>query len=318
MKGLPAMRKYSCFLGVLLCVYLFPHTGSWGYTEIQVTNGGSITGTVKLNGLEPAPLAFNLAISSDPAFCGRISTGSGWRLLDQFNVSPEGALQNVVVMLEGIDRGKPFEMTHATVEAKDCIFSPNVMVVRDQQEVRVRNMDPIIHDVQVYETAPFGSAIIFHRPLRMNPHHIMREPQSHDHSPGEPMIDTFRFSRGRRIFLIECGFHAYMQTWGVAVNNPYYAFTDSEGRFTISDIPEGVYSLVAWHPGVGGILQMQVVVLPNDSLKTQFIFDAPPETHDAHTTMVENPHFSIDAIGREGETPEVVTDHEVQGHMAHH
>jgi len=81
---------------------------------------------------------------------------------------------------------------------------------------------------------------------------------------------------------------------------------------------EGVYSLVAWHPGVGGILHMQVVVLPNDILKTHFIFDAPPETRNAHTTMVDNPHFSIDAIGREGETPDVVTDHEVQGPMAHH
>ena len=33
---------------------------------------------------------------------------------------------------------------------------------------------------------------------------------------------------------------------------------------------------------------------------------------------VNNPHFSIDAIGREGETPDVVTDHEVQGPMVHH
>ncbi|MCZ6800857.1 MAG: carboxypeptidase regulatory-like domain-containing protein [Nitrospirae bacterium] len=312
------MNRFGWFLGVMLCVFLFPLTWSWGYTEVSVTNGGQITGTVKLKGLEPPPLAFNLAISSDPAFCGRISTGSGWRLLDQFDVSPEGGLQNVVVMLEGIEQGKPVEMGPATVEAKDCIFSPQVMVVRDQQEVRVMNMDPIIHDVQVYETAPFGSGIMFHRPLRMNPHHSMIEPQNHDHSPGEPMIDTFRFSRGRRIFLIECGFHAYMQTWGVAVNNPYYALTDSEGRFTISDIPKGVYSLVAWHPGVGGILHMQVVVLPNDILKTHFIFDAPPETRNAHTTMVDNPHFSIDAIGREGETPDVVTDHEVQGPMAHH
>lgn len=306
------MNVRCAMFGLLSCLFVMFPVVSWSYTEGIVRNGGIITGQVLLKGAEPPPLAFNLAIYSDPAFCGRISTQTGWRLHDHFQVSPDGALQNAVVILEGIEHGKPFDMPGATVQAKDCVFSPSVMVVRDQQEVHVVNMDPIIHDVQVYETAPFGNAIIFHRPLRMNPHHPLYEPQNHEHLPGDPMIDTFRFSKGRRIFLVECGFHPFMQTWGLSVNNPYYAITDEQGRFTIPDIPEGVYSLVAWHPGVGGILQMQVTVLANDTVKTQFVFEAPPETRASHTAMVNNPHYSIKAVGREGNTPNIIVDHEVQ------
>jgi len=313
------MSHYQKIIGFFLCVLMIGIPTGWGYTEIPVTNGGAVTGQVTMKGTEPAALAYNLALFPDPAFCGRISTGTGWRLYNQFQVSPEGALQNAIVILEGIDQGKPFDLPPAKVEAKDCIFSPSTLVVRNHQEIRFLNMDPIVHDIQLYETAPHGSSIIFHRPLRMNPYHSMQEPQNHDHRPGEPLIDSFQFTKGRRIFLAECGQHPYMQTWGLSVTNPYYAITDKDGRFSITDIPEGVYFLVAWHPWIGGILQMKVVVLADDTLKTQFIFDAPPETDASHTTMVQNPHFSLEALGKADQpVPKVIPDHEVQSSPQHH
>ena len=309
------VKTFAITLGIVL-TWCLP---SWAYEEISVTDGGTITGQVMLKGTPPAPLAYNLALFPDPAFCGRISTGTGWRLHEHFQVSPEGALQNAVVILENVTKGKPFTLPALGVEAKDCVFSPEILIVRDQQEVTFYNMDPILHDVQVYETAPNGSAIIFHRPLRMNPYHSLQEPQDHDHRPGEPMIDNFRFSKGRRVFLAECGQHPYMQTWGLSVTNPYFAITDEKGQFAIDDIPEGVYSLIAWHPWVGGILQTEVVVLKNDNVKTTFTFDAPPETNASHTTMVENPHYSIEALGKADQpVPEIDPDHEVQDpHAAH-
>lgn len=313
------MNHYEKILGFFFSVCLTWIPAGWAYTEIPVTNGGGVTGQVMMKGTQPDSLAYNLALFPDPAFCGRISTGTGWRLYDQFKVSPEGALQNAIVILEDIDQGKPFHLPPATVEAKDCIFSPSVMVVRDQQDIRFQNMDPVVHEVQMYETAPHGASIIFHRPLRMNPFHSLQEPQNHDHRPGEPMIDTFHFTKGRRIFLAECGQHPYMQTWGLSITNPYFAITDAEGRFTISDIPEGVYSLIAWHPWIGGFLKMKVVVVANDTLKTQFIFDAPAQTDASHTTMVQNPHFSIEALGKADQAvPQVIPDHEVQGSSPQH
>ena len=297
-------------LSVLIIVLLA--SPGWAYTEQPVANGGHVSGKVMVKGPTPPPKAFNLITYPEPVFCGRISTGTAWRLLDQFHVAPDGGLQDVVVMLEGVHQGKPFPSTSPTIEAKDCTLAPPVMAVRNHQEVRIVNMDPILHDIQIYEVAPFGSEVMVHRPLRMNPHHPQTDAGAHDHLPGDPLVDTIALTKGRRTFYLECGFHEFMQTWGVTVTNPYYAVTDAQGRFTISDIPEGVYTLIAWHPGMGGILDMKTVVLAGDTLQVRFEFENAMDRRMAHTTMVENPHFGIGTLDTFGERILIQPTHQIQ------
>ena len=296
--------------GVLIIAFMA--SPGWAYTEQPVANGGHVSGKVVLNGSTPPPKAFNLITYPEPVFCGRISTGTAWRLLDQFQVASDGGLQHAVVMLEGVHRGKPFSSSPPTIEARDCTLAPPVMAVRNHQDVRIVNMDPIIHDIQMYEVAPFESEVMFHRPLRMNPYHPKTGAGAHDHLPGTPLVDTIAFTKGRRVFYLECGFHEFMQTWGVAVTNPYYAVTDAQGRFTISDIPEGVYTLIAWHPGMGGILDMKAVVLSNDTLQVRFEFENATDRRMAHTTMVDKPHFGIGTLDTFGERINIQPTHQLQ------
>ena len=294
-------------------------TPTFAYEETPVANGATITGKVLLAGKEPPPLAFSLVTNNDTEFCGRISTGTGWRLLDEFQVASDGGLKNAVVFLEGIQAGKPFpQVTAARVKVIDCVFSPWIMVVKDQQPIHIVNMDPIIHDVQIYETAPFGTKVMLHRPLRLNPFHPKDLLKDHQHKPGEAMIDTIHFSQGRRIFFLECGFHPFMQTWGLAVRNPYYAVTDEEGNFSLSNVPEGVYDLVAWHPGMAGFLEMQIVVLANETLKTRMTFQEPKDRRMAHTTMLPNYRFGTRALEREGRVIDIQVTHEAQEHQVGH
>jgi hypothetical protein len=48
----------------------------------------------------------------------------------------------------------------------------------------------------------------------------------HKHLAGEPMKQLVGMTKGRRVFVMQCGFHAYMESWGLAMENPYYALTD--------------------------------------------------------------------------------------------
>ena len=108
------------------------------YQSVPVTNGGTITGKVVLTGQEPPPLAFSLVTNNDTEFCGRISTGTGWRLLDEFQVAPDGGLQYAVVFLEGINSGKPFSKdTPARVMVEDCVFAPWILVVKDPTNLSI-------------------------------------------------------------------------------------------------------------------------------------------------------------------------------------
>lgn len=78
------------------------------YEEISVADGGSIAGTVFLDGKVPGPKGYNLTTLPDAIYCGRISDGRGWRLLQPFNAGPNGEFRQVVVLLDDIEKGKPF------------------------------------------------------------------------------------------------------------------------------------------------------------------------------------------------------------------
>ncbi len=274
-------------------------TVAWSYTEVKVTNGGTIRGQVTLKGDKPRPMAFNLVTIPDPVFCGRISTGTGWRIVEDFLVGPDQGLKDVVVMLTDIQKGKAFDMKKVEIEARDCDFLPFVNVLRDQDEMKVVNMDPVEHDIQGYETArKRGARVLFNRPLPMNPFHKVVSffgKESHAHLPGEPMIEKVQLRKGRNIFVMQCGFHPYMFSWGVVVNNPYYAITQEDGKFELKDVPPGEYDLAAWHPGTKTFLHQNVTVKPNGTLPVSFEYTAVKGRRSVHE-MVENPHFGLELL----------------------
>lgn len=269
------------------------------YQVVDIENGGTVTGTVTLTGPAPQPKAFNLIMFPDPEYCGRISDGEGWRLLRDFTVGPEGQFKDVVVALVEVPAGKPFSVSITRVEARDCQFLPFTTVVRDGHGVEVVNMDPVMHDVQAYETSrSLGARVIFNSPLPMNHEHRRGDLHAmHNHLPGTSMVQQFRLSKGRRTFVMQCGFHAYMESWAFALDHPYYAITDDEGRFAIDQIPPGTYRLQALHPHNLDRVERMVTVEANGVVQVEFELRAPVGRRTPHTIQ-KPPRFGPGAIGR--------------------
>jgi polysaccharide lyase family 4-like protein len=271
---------------------------TWAYDQIQVTDGGTITGKVTITAGKPIPKGFNLVTFPDPVYCGRISTGTGWRILKEFDVAADGGLKDTVVWLADATKGKPFTFETPTIEARDCQFLPFVTIVRDQADVVIMNMDPVMHDIQAYETSQLGPRVLFNTPLPMNPHHKRNVgADSHEHLAGQPITEQIRMTKGRKFFVMQCGFHAYMESWGLAVDHPYYQLTGQDGRFSLTDVPPGDYTLMAWHPGVGTILEKKVTVPAKGTAQVEYVFDSPKGRRSAHE-IEENPHFGPDSLGR--------------------
>jgi hypothetical protein len=156
-----------------------------------------------------------------------------------------------------------------------------------------------MHDVQAYETSyELGARVLFNSPLPMNPHHQRGNlDATHRHLPGKSMLEPVRLSKGRRIFVMQCGFHAFMESWAIAVSNPYYDITGPSGTFTIENIPPGTYRLVAWHPQTGPLQQQMVTVDPNGLTRVSVSLQAPSGRRTAYQVM-ENPRFGAGALGR--------------------
>ena len=205
------------------------------YEEASVTNGGTVTGTVKFMGEVPAPAAFELWRYPNRVYCGALSDGSGYRHLRTVSVGAEGGLKDVIVTIEGVEKGKPFTWQETQLEANMCQFVPFVSVVRDHHPLIVKNLDSVSHDLQFYERGREHVFIMFHRPT------LTKQGTS----------DMIRFTGNRNGVTMQCGMHPYMQGHGLAVDNPYYAVTGLEGTFSIPDLPAGTYRIRAWHPTLG-------------------------------------------------------------------
>ena len=271
---------------------------AWAYEEVPVMDGGTIAGKVTITEGTPIPKGFNLITFPDPVYCGRISTGTGWRILQEFSVAPDRGLKDTVVLLIDATKGKPFTFEPPTIEARDCRFLPFVSVVKDRSEVNVVNLDPVFHDIQAYETSHLGPRVLFNTPLPMNPHHKRNVgADSHEHLAGQPMKEVIRMTKDRRIFVMQCGFHAYMESWGMAVDNPYFAITQADGTFLLGDVPPGNYTLMAWHPGVGTTMEKNVTVPAKQLVHADFVFESPKGRRSAHE-IEENTHFGLGSLGK--------------------
>jgi len=286
-------------LGALLIAALSAfHTAAYVYEETTVTDGGTLSGTITLNGVVPKPKGYNLVTFPDPVYCGRVSDGNGWRLLQSFQVGAQQAFQGVVVLIEGVEKGKPFSFQMPRIEAIDCMFKPFVTIVRDRMPVEVVNMDPVMHDIQAYETSELGPRVLFNVPLPMNalhPREMSQAAQYHKHLPGEPMRQTVKMTKGRRGFVMQCGFHAYMESWGLAIDTPYFAVTDQDGQFRIDDIPPGTYRITIWHPRLGE-KEQTVTIEANGTARLDIALAAPTGRLYANEA-IENPRFGLGILG---------------------
>lgn len=231
-------------------------TGAWAYESETVTNGATLQGKITFTGTVPEPKVFELRRYYDRDYCAALSDGHGHRLLKEVNLGSDGGLRDVVVVVEGIEKGKPFTFTDAEVEASLCQFLPFVTVVSDKRRVTVFNRDPVSHDIQGYAYDQSGVDIVMHRPAL--------------HVSGT--TDIVQLVKGRKVFTMQCGMHPYMQNWGYAIDNPYYAVTGPNGAFTIGDLPAGTYHVKAWHP-ILGVQERDVTVKSNGTATLDLQFE---------------------------------------------
>ena len=264
-------------IGLILSGSAGPAAAS-GYEEIEVIRGGTLSGTVTLKGPIPEPRVFPVVLYPFGPFCKKISDGNGNIRLEEFVLSPDGGMQDTIVAVQQVKRGKPFPHIQSDLVSVDCMFHPAdvsdeeqfivtegkklrhahplVMALENQRPISVVNKDPIIHNGQVFQSEKGN--IILNFPLPVS---------------NEPRGGVLNFEPGKRISEMICGMHEFMQSWGFVVDNPYYAKTGRDGLFTIDRLPPGTYKVTAWHPHLKPIEQ-EVTVPANGNVALNFEFES--------------------------------------------
>jgi hypothetical protein len=190
-------------------------TPALAYDEGAVSGGGSIEGQVIYKG----PVATRKIIpNKDVEVCGGIREES---LID---VGPNQEVQNAAVYLVEVAKGKAWPPPPKPPELDNikCRFVPDVLIMR-AGKLDVVNKDPVLHNTHGY----YGKRTAFN----------MAQPNEGQTIPA----DLTRAG----IVRVDCDVHGWMLGWVYVVDNPYYALTGADGKFSITDVPPGTYKLVA-------------------------------------------------------------------------
>ena len=250
------MKKILSIVTLIISISSLASTSGWAYQEMEVTNGGTIQGKVTLIGEMPYPRIYHLILFPNIDMCAEVDTDDEMnRVLEDFKVSPDGGLKDVVVTLEHVDAGKPFNKEPINITAENCKFLPDVNVIRQGESFKIDNIDAVMHNSQVYQKE--RGKILLNIPI-----------------PAEEVSDgKITFKRKYKIMQMICGMHEFMQTWGYRVQNPYYAQTKIDGNFKIDNIPPGEYKVTAWHYLIKRQSQ-KVKIAAGETFDLNFIFDA--------------------------------------------
>ncbi len=237
----------------------------------EVKEGGTIAGQVTFSGHSPKPLQF--AVEKNPEVCG-----------DQRSLvkveAHNGLLKGAVVVLEGIESGKPFpkqefrgsapgegafqydggEMLGLRVKTKNCNFGPFTGVLTPDEEVHFGNQDSIKHVLHTFISLDTQG-------------NVLRTLHNRDIHPDGDFERTFDSEKLKdsRLVRITCNRHDFMQNWLYVVKNPYFAVSDENGNFSIDNIPPGQYTFRAWHP-ILGLQEQEIQVTPGKALAIDFAF----------------------------------------------
>jgi len=254
------MLKSKLGLSTFIIFFLLV-SNSWAYQEIEVQNGGTIQGRAILEGRTPQPRVFHLVLYPNIDLCAEVQVDEGVntddeenRVVHDFITDDNKGMRNVVIAIDHVDAGKSFPEKTIDILSENCKFTPDVSVVRQGGKFTVDNVDPVMHNSQVYQAE--RGKIIQNLPV-----------------PAEDITHgKVTFQRKFKIFQMICGMHEFMQTFGYRVQNPYNQITGKDGTFKIENIPPGDYNVTGWHYLMKKV-KKKIHIGPNETINLDFAFN---------------------------------------------
>ena len=202
---------------------------AWGTIKGQLVYGGPVV-----------PQQKPLKINKDESHC----LAKGPILDPEWIVNKENkGVKNVFVWLAPDPNGPTKTLPiHPSLQAvpkephvidqPQCMFEPYASVMREGQEVIVKNSAPVNHNIR-WTGDP-----------EVNPGGNVTLPPSKEYLIKDLKAQTLPL-------LLQCNIHPWMSGRLAVYDHPYFAVTDKDGNFEIKLAPAGNFRVFIWHDGAG-------------------------------------------------------------------
>ena len=196
--------------------------------KTSATSGLTLSGRVLFDG--PKPQRREINMTKDPT-CIKLHADNPV-LSEELIVADDGGVQNAFVYIR---RGAP-KMDYPVpdkaidLDQKGCMYRPRVQGMLIGQKLKVLNNDPVTHNVRSFPVR--NRAFNFGQPAGTGPRERV-------------------FDAPEREIEIQCDIHPWMHAYLFVMEHPFFAVTDAGGKYSITGLPAGEYSLAVWHEELG-------------------------------------------------------------------
>lgn len=175
---------------------------------------------------------FNLSVLADSAVEGRVElpkSHSAPVMVKRYEIVTVGGVLKTsppvgVVYLEG-SFPRPSALPKKEVAQKDLAFLPSLLPIQTGTKVEFPNLDDTYHNIFSYSPA--------------------KRFDLGRYRPEERPIPSVVFDKPGLVTL-RCEIHEHMRGLILVLDTPYFTLTDADGRFRLSGLPSGHYTLKAW------------------------------------------------------------------------
>jgi hypothetical protein len=200
------------------------------YRPMAVGTTAALAGTLQVDTLARDSV---VAVTRDQKICGDSATVT------------QAAVAGALIWVDGINAGKPLpEVRRQQIVLERCRFSPRVLAVVSGTTINVLSQDRAVITSRFYrEGAPEPVAEI------------------HTVDAGQ-VVPSERIADKPGMVEIRTVQHPWSRGYIAVFDHPYFAVSDDQGRFTISDLPPGTYTVKVWKERMAQPTEQRVVVGP--------------------------------------------------------